>query len=124
MILGNSIYCCGQAGNPSTMDNVTIIVGVNTEVIAAEGKIITAAGLDVHVHFICPQLCEEALASGLTTMVGGGTGPATGSNATTCTPATSQVRTARCCLHVAYIRKWSLFESSMDGSEGLLGCGH
>ncbi len=78
----------GKAGNPDLMAGVTpgMIVGAGTEVIAGEGKIITAGGLDTHIHFICPQLVAEAISAGLTTMVGGGTGPATGTNATTCTP--------------------------------------
>lgn len=78
----------GKGGNPDVMDGVmpNMIVGVNTEVIAGEGLILTAGGFDAHVHFICPQLCTEAISSGLTTLVGGGTGPATGTNATTCTP--------------------------------------
>jgi urease subunit alpha len=76
----------GKAGNPDTQPGVDIIVGPGTEAIAGEGKILTAGGLDVHIHFICPQQIEEALMSGVTTMLGGGTGPATGTNATTCTP--------------------------------------
>ena len=76
----------GKAGNPDIQPNVDIIIGPPTEAIAGEGKIITAGGLDVHIHFICPQQIEEALFSGVTTMMGGGTGPATGTNATTCTP--------------------------------------
>lgn len=78
----------GKAGNPHTMDGVTpnMIIGAATEVIAAEGAIVTAGGIDSHIHFICPQQIETALASGMTTMIGGGTGPATGTNATTCTP--------------------------------------
>ena len=76
----------GKAGNPDVQPDVDIIIGVSTEAIAGEGKIITAGGLDVHIHFICPQQIEEALFSGVTTMMGGGTGPATGTNATTCTP--------------------------------------
>ncbi|DAZ93029.1 TPA: hypothetical protein N0F65_010876, partial [Lagenidium giganteum] len=84
----------GKGGNPDVMDGVTdgMIVGVNTEVIAGEGLVLTAGGLDTHVHFICPQLCTEALASGLTTLVGGGTGPATGTNATTCTPGPNHIK--------------------------------
>jgi urease subunit alpha len=79
----------GKAGNPAVMAGVTagMVVGVTTEVIAGEGLIVTAGGIDAHVHFICPQLVDEALSSGITTFVGGGTGPATGTNATTCTPA-------------------------------------
>jgi len=76
----------GKAGNPDTQPGVDIVVGPSTEAIAGEGKILTAGGLDVHIHFICPQQIEEALMSGVTTMLGGGTGPATGTNATTCTP--------------------------------------
>ena len=82
----------GKAGNPDVQPNVDIILGPGTEVIAAEGKIVTAGGIDVHVHFICPQQIEEALFSGLTTMMGGGTGPAAGSNATTCTPGAWHIR--------------------------------
>ena len=80
------IAAIGKAGNPDVQPGVTIIVGPGTEVIAGEGKILTAGGIDAHIHFICPQQAEEALASGVTTFVGGGTGPATGTNATTCTP--------------------------------------
>ena len=80
------IFAIGKAGNPDIQPNVDIIVGPGTEVIAAEGKIITAGGFDTHIHFICPQQIEEALMSGVTSMLGGGTGPATGSFATTCTP--------------------------------------
>jgi urease subunit alpha len=80
------IAAIGKAGNPDVQPNVDIILGPGTEAIAGEGKIVTAGGIDVHVHFICPQQIEEALYSGVTTMMGGGTGPATGTNATTCTP--------------------------------------
>ena len=76
----------GKAGNPYIQDNVNIIVGPSTEAIAGEGMILTAGGIDAHIHFICPQQIETAIASGITTMIGGGTGPATGTNATTCTP--------------------------------------
>ena len=76
----------GKAGNPDVQPGVDIVIGPGTEIIAGEGKIITAGGIDSHIHFICPQQVEEALSSGITTMVGGGTGPATGSFATTCTP--------------------------------------
>ncbi|UCI10076.1 urease subunit alpha [Mesorhizobium sp. B1-1-8] len=76
----------GKAGNPDTQDGVTIIIGPGTEIIAGEGKILTAGGFDAHIHFICPQQIEEALMSGITTMLGGGTGPAHGTLATTCTP--------------------------------------
>ncbi len=80
------IAAIGKAGNPDTQPGVDIIIGPGTEAIAGEGKIITAGGLDIHIHFICPQQIEEALMSGVTTMVGGGTGPAAGTSATTCTP--------------------------------------
>jgi len=76
----------GKAGNPDTQHGVDITIGPGTEIIAGEGKILTAGGIDAHIHFICPQQIEEALMSGVTTMLGGGTGPATGTNATTCTP--------------------------------------
>ncbi len=76
----------GKAGNPYIQDNVDIIIGPGTEVLAGEGMILTAGGIDSHIHFICPQQIETAIASGITTMIGGGTGPATGTNATTCTP--------------------------------------
>jgi len=76
----------GKAGNPDVQPNVDIVIGPGTEAIAGEGHIITAGGIDAHIHFICPQQIEEALTSGVTTMLGGGTGPATGTNATTCTP--------------------------------------
>ena len=82
------IHGVGHGGNPLIQDGVTegMVVGAGTEVIAAEGMIVTAGGIDPHIHFICPQQIDEALASGITTMIGGGTGPATGTNATTCTP--------------------------------------
>ncbi|MBM5806620.1 MAG: urease subunit alpha [Cyanobacteria bacterium M_surface_10_m2_179] len=80
------IVAIGKAGNPDTQAGVTIVVGPGTEAIAGEGHILTAGSIDTHIHFICPQQVETALASGVTTMLGGGTGPATGSNATTCTP--------------------------------------
>jgi urease subunit alpha len=76
----------GKAGNPQIQDNVDIIIGAATEIIAGEGHIVTPGGIDSHIHFICPQQIETAIASGITTMIGGGTGPATGTNATTCTP--------------------------------------
>ncbi|WP_448600099.1 urease subunit alpha [Thermoleptolyngbya sp.] len=76
----------GKAGNPYIQDNVTIVIGPSTEAIAGEGMILTAGGIDAHIHFICPQQIEVAIASGITTMIGGGTGPASGTNATTCTP--------------------------------------
>jgi urease subunit alpha len=87
-IRAGAIVGIGKAGNPSVMDGVTpgMTIGAATEAIAAEGKIVTAGGIDTHIHFICPQQIETALYSGITTMIGGGTGPADGTNATTCTP--------------------------------------
>tara|TARA_R110000764_G_scaffold112761_2_gene199604 strand:- start:9961 stop:11661 length:1701 start_codon:yes stop_codon:yes gene_type:complete len=81
-----NIQAIGKAGNPDIQPGVDIIIGPCTEIIAGEGMILTAGGIDAHIHFICPQQIEEALMSGITTMIGGGTGPATGTNATTCTP--------------------------------------
>jgi len=88
-IKGGMISGLGKAGNPDVMAGVTkgMIIGVTTEVIAGEGLVVTAGGLDTHIHFICPQQAHEAIAAGLTTMLGGGTGPAVGTCATTCTPA-------------------------------------
>ncbi len=85
-ITNGRIAKIGKAGNPDIQPNVDIIIGPGTEIIAGEGKILTAGGIDAHIHFICPQQVEEAIASGVTTLVGGGTGPATGTAATTCTP--------------------------------------
>jgi len=83
---GGRIVAIGKAGNPDVQSGVDIVIGPGTEVISCEGNIVTAGGIDSHIHFICPQQIEEALASGVTTMMGGGTGPATGTFATTCTP--------------------------------------
>jgi urease subunit alpha len=83
---GGHIWAIGKAGNPDVQPGVTIPIGAATEIIAAEGKIVTAGGIDSHIHFICPQQIDEALTSGITTMLGGGTGPAAGTSATTCTP--------------------------------------
>ena len=80
------IAAIGKAGNPDVQAGVDIVIGPGTDVVGGEGKIVTAGGVDAHIHFICPQQIEEALASGITTMLGGGTGPSTGTNATTCTP--------------------------------------
>ena len=85
-IKGGRISGIGKAGNPDIQPGVGIVIGAATEIIAGEGMLITAGGIDSHIHFICPQQIEEALMSGITTMLGGGTGPATGTNATTCTP--------------------------------------
>ncbi|PGH00788.1 urease [Polytolypa hystricis UAMH7299] len=93
-IKNGDIVGIGKSGNPEVMDGVqpNMIVGSCTDVIAGENKIVTAGGIDTHVHYICPQQIDEALASGLTTMLGGGTGPSTGSNATTCTPGANHMR--------------------------------
>ena len=80
------ICAIGKAGNPDISNNIDIVIGPGTEAIAGEGHILTAGAIDTHIHFICPQQIETALASGVTTLLGGGTGPATGTNATTCTP--------------------------------------
>ncbi|MEM7769062.1 MAG: urease subunit alpha [Cyanobacteria bacterium P01_A01_bin.37] len=85
-IKNGKIDTIGKAGNPYIQDNINIIIGPGTEAVAGEGMILTAGGIDAHIHFICPQQIETAIASGVTTMIGGGTGPATGTNATTCTP--------------------------------------
>ena len=85
-IRGQRIAAIGKAGNPDVQPGVDIVIGPGTEILAGEGMILTAGGIDSHIHFICPQQIEEALMSGVTTMLGGGTGPATGTNATTCTP--------------------------------------
>ncbi len=85
-IKDGKIVKIGKAGNPYIQDNVDIIIGPGTEAVAGEGMILTAGAIDAHIHFICPQQIETAIASGITTMLGGGTGPATGTNATTCTP--------------------------------------
>ncbi|CAO2829435.1 unnamed protein product [Amaranthus hypochondriacus] len=93
-IKGGHIVAIGKSGNPDIMDGVSanMIIGVNTEAIAGEGMIVTAGAIDCHVHFICPQLAYEAISSGITTLVGGGTGPADGTRATTCTPAPLQMK--------------------------------
>src|SRR3954468_18890130 len=83
---GGRIARIGKAGNPDIQPGVDIVIGPGTEVIAGEGRILTAGGFDSHIHFICPQQVDEALMSGVTSMLGGGTGPAAGTNATTCTP--------------------------------------
>ncbi len=85
-VTNGRIAAIGKAGNPDTQPDVTIVIGPGTEIIAGEGKILTAGGIDSHIHFICPQQAEDAIASGVTTLIGGGTGPATGTAATTCTP--------------------------------------
>jgi urease subunit alpha len=92
ILAGGRISGIGKAGNPDTMDGVTVEIGASTEIIAGEGKLLTAGGIDAHIHFISPQQATHAIASGITTMIGGGTGPATGTNATTCTPGAWNLR--------------------------------
>ena len=91
-IKAGRIFKIGKAGNPDVQPGVDIVIGPGTEIIAAEGMIVTAGGIDTHIHFICPQQIEEALNSGVTTMIGGGTGPATGTFATTCTPGPENIK--------------------------------
>ncbi len=91
-IKGSRIAAIGKAGNPDVQPGVDIVIGPGTEIIAAEGLIVTPGGIDTHIHWICPQQIEEALTSGITTMIGGGTGPATGTFATTCTPGPENIR--------------------------------
>ena len=91
-IKNGRIAAIGRAGNPDTQADIDILIGPGTEIIAGEGQILTAGGVDAHVHFICPQQADEALMSGVTTLLGGGTGPATGTNATTCTPGPWNIR--------------------------------
>ena len=92
-IKNNHIVAIGKSGNPHVM-NITpgMAIGVGTEVLSAEGHIITAGAIDTHIHFICPQICDEAIATGITTLVGGGTGPNTGTKATTCTSGKTHVK--------------------------------
>jgi urease subunit alpha len=91
-VKNHRIAAIGKAGNPDVQPGVDIVIGPGTEILSAEGLIVTAGGIDTHIHFICPQQIEEALASGVTTMFGGGTGPATGTFATTCTPGPNNIR--------------------------------
>ena len=91
-IKAGRIAAIGKAGNPDVQSGVDIVIGPGTEIIAAEGMVVTAGGIDTHIHFICPQQIEEALMSGVTTMIGGGTGPATGTFATTCTPGPENIK--------------------------------
>jgi urease subunit alpha len=91
-IKAGRIAAIGKAGNPDVQPGIDIVIGPGTEIIAAEGMVVTAGGIDTHIHFICPQQIEEALMSGVTTMIGGGTGPATGTFATTCTPGPENIK--------------------------------
>ena len=131
-IKGGRIHGVGKGGNPDTMEGVdpNMICGTTTEVIAGEKMILTAGGMDAHIHFICPQQVDEALASGLTTMLGGGTGPATGTNATTCTPGSFHIQgmiesTEHYAMNFAFLGKGnasapeSLIEQIEAGAAGL-----
>mmetsp|Transcript_60404 Transcript_60404/g.139262 ORF Transcript_60404/g.139262 Transcript_60404/m.139262 type:complete len:778 (+) Transcript_60404:313-2646(+) len=129
-VRGGRIVGIGKAGNPDVMDGVTpgMVTGVTTEVIAGEKLIVTAGGLDTHVHWICPQLATEALASGVTTMFGGGTGPATGTNATTCTPAPIHIETMlKACddvpINVGFSGKGNTSDTSGASLEAVLRAG-
>lgn len=110
----------GKAGNPDTQPNVTIVIGASTEVIAGEGMILTAGAIDTHIHFICPQQVEEALATGTTTMIGGGTGPATGSLATTSTPGPWHIATMFQALDAFPINIGLLGKGSSSSHDALL----
>ncbi len=104
-IKNGRIFAIGKAGNPDIQPNITIPIGASTEIIAAEGRIVTAGGVDTHIHWICPQQAEEALASGITTMIGGGTGPTAGTSATTCPPDHGTFH--RCCWQQTACRSMS-----------------
>jgi urease subunit alpha len=121
-IKGGRIAGIGKAGNPDVMAGVTpgMVVGVTTEAIAGEGLIVTAGGIDSHVHFICPQQVDEAIASGVTAFVGGGTGPATGTNATTCTPGARHVRQMLQATDVLPINIGLTGKGNTSSPEGLL----
>ena len=116
------IVAIGKAGNPRVMGGVTpgMLIGVATEVIAAERMIVTAGGIDSHVHFICPQLADEALASGLTTLIGGGTGPATGTKATTCTPGSRHIELMLQATDVLPVNIGLTGKGNSSRSEGLI----
>lgn len=120
-IKGDIITGIGKAGNPDVMNGVSkgMIIGVNTEVIAGERFIITAGAIDSHIHFICPQLADEAIASGVTTLIGGGIGPATGTCATTCTPAPSQMRLMLCATDDLPINSGFLGKGNTSSPTGL-----
>ncbi|GAA5990378.1 hypothetical protein JCM11641_002343 [Rhodosporidiobolus odoratus] len=116
------IVAVGKGGNPDVMDGVTpgMIIGVNTEVIAGEKLILTAGAVDAHVHYICPQLCEEALASGITTLIGGGTGPTAGSKATTCTPSQTYLKSMMAATDTVALNFAFTGKGNDSGREGLV----
>ncbi|CAI7626227.1 unnamed protein product [Penicillium palitans] len=111
----------GKAGNPDVMDNVNpaLVIGSNTDIIAAEGKIVTAGGIDTHVHFICPQQVEESISSGITTMFGGGTGPSTASVAANCTPSKTYIRQMMQALDTLPVNFGVIGKGSDTGKPGL-----
>jgi urease subunit alpha len=121
-IKGGRIVGIGKSGNPSVMNGVdpSMLIGVTTEAIAGEGMILTAGGIDSHIHFICPQLAPEALASGITTFVGGGTGPATGTNATTCTPGARHIELMLLATDALPINVGLTGKGNSSASEGLV----
>ncbi len=114
------ISALGKAGNPDVMDRVDMVIGPQTEVIAGEGRILTAGGIDCHVHFICPQIVSEAVASGMTTLIGGGTGPAEGTRATTCTPSPWAIREMLVAMDAMPVNVLLLGKGNTVSQEGLL----
>src|SRR5216683_1093305 len=112
------IAAIGKAGNPDVQPGVDIIIGPGTEVIAGEGKIVTAGGIDVHIHMICPQQIEEALYSGVTTMMGGGTGPAAGTAATTCTPGPWHIARMLVAIHTDTLNESGFVEDTIAAFKG------
>jgi urease subunit alpha len=114
------ICALGKAGNPDVMDGVDMVIGPQTEAIAGEGKILTAGGIDCHVHFICPQIVGEAVASGITTLIGGGTGPADGTRATTCTPSGWAIREMLVAMDPYPVNVLLLGKGNTVSREGLL----
>jgi urease subunit alpha len=114
------ICALGKAGNPDVMDRVDMVIGPHTEVIAGEGRILTAGGIDCHVHFICPQIVGEAVASGMTTLIGGGTGPAEGTRATTCTPSPWAIREMLVAMDAMPVNVLLLGKGNTVSQEGLL----
>jgi urease subunit alpha len=114
------IWALGKAGNPDVMDRVDMVIGPQTEVIAGEGRVLTAGGIDCHVHFICPQIVGEAVASGMTTLIGGGTGPAEGTRATTCTPSPWAIREMLVAMDAMPVNVLLLGKGNTVSQDGLL----
>ncbi len=119
-IRGGRIVGLGKAGNPDIADGVDMVIGPHTEVIAGEGRILTAGGIDCHVHFICPQIVGEAVAAGMTTLIGGGTGPAEGTRATTCTPSPWAIREMLVAMDQLPVNVLLLGKGNTVSREGLL----